>query len=1011
MAFSSKQRARVGVVVIGRDEGARLRLCLESIVAEVDRVVYVDSGSRDGSPELARTLGADVIELDASAPFTASRGRNAGFEHLLGREPELEAVQFVDGDCALEENWLEVGYAALTARPELCCVCGILRERHPKASIYHELSDVEWDEPTGEIQACGGVALVRAAALREVGGYDPKILAGEEAEMYLRMRRLGYKLERLAAPMATHDIGMTRFGQWWKRATRAGHAYAEVSRLYREQPFLRWAAKVRSNWFWGALLPLAIALSALRFPLAAAVLSLGYPVLFLRVYRSQRPERTKRLAALHAWFIVLGKFAGALGQFAWFFARLTGRRFAYRKSTSANIGRAAVALVMFAASSSALACNRGGARRPAESLDATPAPTAPYALDGPIALPPASGSAPAAAVTGLAGNPPFLRPTVPCAGDANKPAGAAITLSLEASRAQGVAPLAVFFDASGTKAEGSTRPFQDLAYCWEFGDPRSGDFSTTGQSRNQARGPVAAHVFETPGTYTVKVRARDASGRVAERSVSVTIDDPERVFAGQGTVCFSGAGNFDGCPAGASRVTAQVLSALKGHVQPNRRLLLRRGESFRADAALPINNQGPGIVGAFGKGARPKIISQKSGIPDGPVIDVSHGRRPDASDWRFVDLDFEDPTHGGPLALAVNGRASNLLLLRVRAAALSGGVAAAVDIIDYWRNEGVTRQDIVDGFFIQDSEFSEIEGYTAYVAARRFALLGSGASAPRETRRGSMLRLHWLDRAVISNNDLGPGTGSDGHVLYIPGPGFTQYPGEKPGIGNGQYARRFVISDNVLRPGKHLNWVIYVGCQNMSADERFQEVIIERNFFLPGTANLQAGVALRGWVQNAAVRDNLFLLKSEGQCVVLAPWKHRSVPSPTYLPSDVTIVHNTCVIGGGPLVYMDKRDKLEFSRVFAHNNLMIGPRPHLTEGGGSLSTKDTGNVFVESPSAAGLLAPTPVDWKGLALTGKSTAVDGADARFWSAWDFTGRPRYVGKAPDVGALEYAPGASP
>src|SRR4051794_959052 len=91
----------VGIVVIGRNEGERLRRCLLSVIGTGRAVAYVDSGSSDGSVELAKRLGATVVELDMSRPFTAARARNAGFERLTQVAPDLAYVQFVDGDCEI----------------------------------------------------------------------------------------------------------------------------------------------------------------------------------------------------------------------------------------------------------------------------------------------------------------------------------------------------------------------------------------------------------------------------------------------------------------------------------------------------------------------------------------------------------------------------------------------------------------------------------------------------------------------------------------------------------------------------------------------------------------------------------------------------------------------------------------------------------------------------------------------------------------------------------------------
>ena len=139
-----------------------------------------------------------------------------------------------------------------------------------------------------------------------------------------------------------------------------------------------------------------------------------------------------------------------------------------------------------------------------------------------------------------------------------------IALSLAPARTSGVAPLAVFFDASGTTDVGVTaRPFHDLEYTWDFGDPTAGTWAYGAQpgvsSKNSATGPVAAHVFEKPGTYTVTLTAFDGTNTVTT-SKTITVDDPDVVFAGSGTVCMSTSGTFTNCPSGASHVTTSSLA-------------------------------------------------------------------------------------------------------------------------------------------------------------------------------------------------------------------------------------------------------------------------------------------------------------------------------------------------------------------------------------------------------------------------------------------------------------------
>lgn len=318
---------QVGVVAIGRNEGDRLRACLQSLVGRAAAIVYVDSGSTDGSVALARSLGAEVVELDLAIPFTAARARNAGFERLREVLPQVEFVQFVDGDCEVRSGWLDEALAAFGDRPRWGIVCGRRRERRPDASVFNKLCDIEWDTPVGEAAACGGDALMRTAAFVEVGGFDASLIAGEEPEMCVRMRRRGWTIHRLPLEMTLHDAAMTRLGQWWKRTVRAGHAFAEGAARHGASAEQHWAREARSIWIWGLVVPAIALLGAWPSGGWSLLLLGGYGVLALRVFHHCR-RRGLALAdaARYAAFTALGKFPGLVGMLQYWGNRLLRRR-------------------------------------------------------------------------------------------------------------------------------------------------------------------------------------------------------------------------------------------------------------------------------------------------------------------------------------------------------------------------------------------------------------------------------------------------------------------------------------------------------------------------------------------------------------------------------------------------------------------------------------------------------------------------------------------------------------
>lgn len=322
MAEAVQSLAGVAVVAIGRNEGERLRACLSSVVRSAQIVVYVDSGSTDDSVAMARQMGVEVVVLPKDVVFTAALARNAGWRRALELAPEIEFVQFVDGDCAVDPAWLATARSFLVAHADVVAVCGRRRERFPERSIYNLLCDLEWAATPGESRACGGDVMMRAAGLQAVNGYNPRLIAGEEPELCLRLRGKGWRVWRLDAEMTLHDAAMTRISQWWKRSMRAGYTFAEGVHMHGKPPERHRVVESRRAWVWGLVIPLAALLGAwLIHPWALALL-LAYPLQMLRLFRGFRGTFKERAA--RAVFMVLGKFAEACGQLKFVALRLSG---------------------------------------------------------------------------------------------------------------------------------------------------------------------------------------------------------------------------------------------------------------------------------------------------------------------------------------------------------------------------------------------------------------------------------------------------------------------------------------------------------------------------------------------------------------------------------------------------------------------------------------------------------------------------------------------------------------
>lgn len=317
----------VGAVAIARNEGERLKHCLRSLVGVCARVVYVDSGSTDGSVAFARGLGVEVVELDLSQPFSMARARNAGVKRLGEILPGVERVQLVDGDCELDPGWLPAAMAWLDAHPETVAVCGRRRERFPERSVYNRLCDLEWNTPVGRVHSCGGDVLMRVAPLLAAGGYDESLIAGEEPELCLRLRQAGGVIDRIGAEMTRHDAAILTFRAWWKRTLRGGYGAMDVfSRLRgkvpdRDLPFHHLTTSAVS-WTDRWLFLLALAAGAGFYfagtPGLACGVLLAVGLWFFQAFRIgwgvRRRAASLSDALVYGFFTMVGKWAQRAGQ-------------------------------------------------------------------------------------------------------------------------------------------------------------------------------------------------------------------------------------------------------------------------------------------------------------------------------------------------------------------------------------------------------------------------------------------------------------------------------------------------------------------------------------------------------------------------------------------------------------------------------------------------------------------------------------------------------------------------
>jgi hypothetical protein len=581
-------------------------------------------------------------------------------------------------------------------------------------------------------------------------------------------------------------------------------------------------------------------------------------------------------------------------------------------------------------------------------------------------------------------------------GDADRdvPSSDELEVALEASRVSGVAPLAVFFDASATTTPNAERPFHDVQYEWRFGDETSGTWATTGLSKNLASGPLAAHVFETPGHYVVTVNATDPAAEVENRQVEIVVGDPEVEFAGARTVCVSNRGDFAGAPAGARQVTASTLAEVTGLIATGTRVLLRRGETWSATESsfIQINVAGPGILGAFGEGDPPRLEAG-----DTAAILLS-GRTPLARDFRIMDIAISGnaTTSAG---VGFDGTADQILLQRLEVRDVQFGILGPDSILDYWNANGSPGHTFHDQLAIVETrvEHTVGGGYNVYLGAERLMLLGNVFDD--STAAEHVVRTPLLSRAVVSHNHISRAA-PDKHVFKLHGPEY-----ETPGIGYHRFTELVLVSHNLFTGGVHA-WTVVIGPQNSSSDERLRDLVVERNFFLSGPST-QVALVVRA--QDVTVRNNLFDL-TEGPATSCARVDRGGIEPP---PARVHFLSNTCFSGDATdatLVWIEEAS----ASTTLINNLVAGPasasEPLVRDPGAGTGLVERSNLATRTPGFV-VAAPTRAD--GFALAAGSPAIDVGEIVPGLLVDFAGTTRPVdgngsGSAEvDVGAFEYVP----
>jgi PKD repeat protein len=580
-----------------------------------------------------------------------------------------------------------------------------------------------------------------------------------------------------------------------------------------------------------------------------------------------------------------------------------------------------------------------------------------------------------------------------------------IQLALEASRTTGVAPLAVFFDATATThLDPVVRPFHDLGFEWDFDDPTAGVWTESGKDKSWATGAVAAHVFETPGTYTVTVTAQDAAGEEAFESVGITVLDPDS--AGWTTYYVSSSAGNDlntGLSPGAPFETLPRAFSEQG---ANRRILLKRGDEWTISQGLEVSAAGPGLIASYDSGPPPRIVSAAPG-PD------CYGVRVNASDWRLADLDLErnDGAYQCAAILAGPGVA-NVLALRNQASGFEVGL----------QSEWSTTS---DGLFFVENQVEDIDVNGAYLGSNRLAILGNRIG---QILLSHVLRVWYARKGVIASNTLyDPSTTSTLNRLALKFHTDVALSSDP--------AELVVIADNTFRGDGRVSTF---APQDDWSDEEVRNLVIERNHIV-STEDTAASILIEG--HDITVRNNVISGSNGSQYYTGVLIRH---PADLTTPvSDLDFFHNVVTRGdtvSGYSEYTAFNIGPNVERLRFRNNILHKIQPvdwnyvFMVEEAATVSEIDS-DLNLMSLASSQFANVAGVDY-GLAawrsafgqdldswevadvgfvdpvggdvhLLAASPAIDAAE-ELPVFEDFDGTTRPFGTAPDIGAFEYSGG---
>jgi len=178
------------IIIPAFNEQKNIARCLQSLNKQSYprskyEIIVIDNGSTDSTKLIAGSIADTVLEiLDCNVGAV----RNFGAKHASG-----EIFIFTDADCIVGYDWIQTGVDLILNNPNSIFGGGLKPQDNPSwIERYWLLND------NGEVlqqkDLMGSSIFISSANFKALGGFSSSITSGEDTDLSIRARNLGFHI-------------------------------------------------------------------------------------------------------------------------------------------------------------------------------------------------------------------------------------------------------------------------------------------------------------------------------------------------------------------------------------------------------------------------------------------------------------------------------------------------------------------------------------------------------------------------------------------------------------------------------------------------------------------------------------------------------------------------------------------------------------------------------------------------------------------------------------------------